>query len=159
MKLVDRDNTRSAGACMRTSWPIVLLGAALALPAWGQGVSTANGTVVDRDGNPVEGVVVTFVAKSKPDVPYKGTTNKKGRYAVSGMFTAKESEWWLMTCEVAGFVPVSVHIESRTVSRTLVGDPMTVALGPGKSPPEIIIRPLGSATVDWTLAPQEDVEA
>ena len=143
---------------MRLGW-LILLAAALALPAWGQGVSTANGSVVDREGNPVEGVVVTFVAKSKPDVPYKGTTNKKGRYSVSGMFTAKESELWLMSCQIVGFVPISVHIESRTVNRTLVGDPVTVPLGAGKLPPEIVIRPLGSATVDWTLAPQEDVEA
>ena len=48
------------------------------------------------------------------------------------------------------FPPVEVRIESRTVNRVLVGDPMTTKLRPGKKPPPIPIRPLGKATVHGT---------
>jgi tetratricopeptide (TPR) repeat protein len=130
-----------------------------ALPALAQGVSEANGSVVDRDGNPVPGAVVTFQAKSNPEIPYEGKTNKKGRYFVSGLFTGKEDDLWIMDCKAEGFVPVEVRVESRTVNRVLVGDPMTTKLRPGKKAPEIPIRPLGKATVDWTVAPAEAVEA
>jgi len=135
---------------------IVTLAAA---PAIAQGVSEASGSVVDREGNPVQGAVVTFQAKSNPEVPYEGKTNKKGRYFVSGMFTGKEDDVWVMDCKADGLVPVEVRVESRTVNRVLVGDPMTAKLRPGKKAPEIPIRPLGTATVDWTMAPVEEVEA
>jgi tetratricopeptide (TPR) repeat protein len=132
---------------------------AIALPASAQGVSEANGSVVDREGNPVQGVVVSFRAKSNPEVSYDGKTNKKGRYFVSGMFSVAEGEMWVIELESDEYTPVEVRIESRTVQKVLVGDPLTAKLKPGKKPPEFPIRPLGKAIVDWKVAPLEDVEA
>jgi tetratricopeptide (TPR) repeat protein len=136
----------------------LVLVVAATLPALAQGVSNAAGEVVDREGNPVPGAVVTFYAKSNMNTPYTGTTNKKGRYFVNGMFTGKEGEFWIMELEVEGQIPIEVRIVSRTVNRVLI-DEMTTKLRPGKKPPEIIIRPLGKATVDWTVAPAEEYEA
>jgi tetratricopeptide (TPR) repeat protein len=136
---------------------LVLLG--LALPALAQGVSEATGKVVDRAGEPVQGAVITFQAKSNPTTVYKGKTSKKGRYFVSGLFTGKEDDVWIMTFTAEGYEPVEVRIESRTVNRVLVGDPMTTKLRPGRKPPEFPIRPLGKAIVDWTVAPADEVEA
>jgi len=138
---------------------ILLLMAAACLPALAQGISEASGTVVDREGNPIKDAVVTFRAQSNPDVPYEATTNKKGRYFVAGMFSGKEDDLWIVDCAAAGLTPVEVRIESRTVNRVLVGDPMTTKLRPGKKPPEFPIRPLGKAKVDWTVAPAEEIEA
>ena len=139
------------GAC-------VMLIAAVTLPAFGQGVSEATGQVVDREGNPIQNAVVTFHSKSKPDVHYTAKTNKKGKYFVPGLFTAKEDELWLMEIKAEGLLPVEVRIVSRTVNKVLIDD-LTAKLGPGKKPPEIIIRPLGKATVDWTLAPADEFAA
>ena len=136
----------------------LLLIAAVTLPLLAQGVSEAVGRVVDREGNPIPGAVVTFYAKSNMEVPYTGKTNKKGHYSIPGMFTGKEGEFWIMMIEAEGQIPVEVHIVSRTVNRVLI-DEMTSKLGPGKQPPEIIIRPMGKATVDWTVAPEEEYEA
>ena len=127
--------------------------------ALGQGVSEADGKVVDRDGNPVADAVVTFYSASKPETKYSAKSNKKGRYFVTGMFSAVEEERWFMSCEAPGLAPVEVRVESRTVNRVLVGDIMTAKLRAGKAAPDIVIRPLGKATVDWTLAPLEDLEA
>jgi len=132
---------------------------AIALPVSAQGVSEANGSVVDREGNPIQGAVVSFRAKSNPDVAYEGKTNKKGRYFVAGMFSVAEGEMWVVELESDGYTPVEVRIESRTVNKVLVGDPLTAKLRPGKKPPEFPIRPLGKAIVDWKVAPLEDVEA
>ncbi len=136
----------------------LVLALAGSVPALAQGVSGATGDVVDREGNPIQNAVVTFYAKSKMDTPYTGKTNKKGRYFIAGMFTGKEDELWIMELEAVGLIPVKVHIVSRTVNRVLI-DELTTKLGPGKKPPEIIIRPLGKATVDWTVAPREEYEA
>jgi tetratricopeptide (TPR) repeat protein len=107
----------------------------------------------------VQGAVVSFRAKSNPDVDYTGRTNKKGRYFVSGMYSGREDDFWLVEFEAEGYVPVEVRVESRTVNKILVGDPMTVKLGPGKKVPEFPIRPLGQAVLDWKVAPAEEVEA
>ncbi len=136
----------------------LVLVVAVTLPALAQGVSEAAGEVVDREGNPVPDVVVTFYAKSNMNTPYKGKTNKKGKYFIPGLFTGKEGELWIMELEAEGQIPVEVRIVSRTVNRVLI-DEMTTKLRPGKTPPEIVIRPLGKATVDWTVAPKEEYEA
>ena len=131
----------------KTIIALAVLGIA-ALPVSAQGVSEATGNVVDREGNPIQSAVVSFHAKSNPGVPYTGKTNKKGRYFVAGMFSAAEGELWVVRIEAEGYAPVEVRIESRTVNRVLVGDPITTKLRPGKKPPEFPIRPLGKAIVD-----------
>jgi len=144
---------------MRKAIVILAFVTALSLPAVAQGVAEANGQVLDREGNPIEGAVVTFWAKSNSEVTYEDTTNKKGRYFVSGMFSAVEDERWYLKCEAEGLSPVEVRIESRNVNKVLVGDVMTSKLKFGQAAPDIVIRPLGKATVDWTLAPAEEAEA
>ena len=128
------------------------------MPAMAQGTSSAVGKVVDREGNPVQGARVTFRAKSAIDTAYTAKTNKKGRYFVEGMWTGKTNEFWIMEFEAEGMVPVSVNIVSRTVNRVLV-DELDQKLKPGQKPPEIIVRPLGKATVDWIVVPEGELEA
>ena len=109
----------------------LLLVVAVTLPVLAQGVSEATGQVVDREGNPIPGAVVTFYAKSNMEAPYTGKTNKKGNYFISGMFTGKEDEFWVMMIEAEGQIPIEVHVVSRTVNRVLI-DEMTTKLRPGK---------------------------
>jgi Flp pilus assembly protein TadD len=116
----------------------------------------ASGKVVDRDGNPLQGAVITFTSKSNPTMPYTGKTNKKGRYFVAGMFAVQGDEWNVMV-EYEGYLPVEMFIESRTVNRVLVGDPYTKKLKPDSGPWGLVIRPMGIAKVDFTMAPAEEV--
>lgn len=116
----------------------------------------ANGTVVDRDGNPIQGVVITFTAQSNPTIPYTGKTNKKGRYYVAGMFSTQGDMWDVMV-EYEGYLAVEMFVESRTVNRVLVGDPFTKKLKPDSGPWELMIRPMGTAKVDFTMAPADEV--
>jgi tetratricopeptide (TPR) repeat protein len=138
--------------------------AALALcagaPVWAQhDISAAQGKVLDREGQPIAGAVITFRPKSDPSKTYSATTNKKGVYSVSGLFTAVENDLWLVSVESEGHLPVAVRVESRSVSRVLLGAPMEVKLRGGKGVPEFPIAKMGSATVDFTLAAADAVLA
>jgi len=126
-----------------------------ALPAVGQATQEANGTVVDHEGNPVQGAHVIVWAESNPSMQYDGTTSKKGRYVIPGMFTAKENDLWKVTIEVEGYEAYEMHVESRTSNRTLIGDIRTIKLKPGAKPPGIPIRPFGKATVNFKVAPPD----
>lgn len=138
---------------------VLVLAAALAPSIEAQGVSEAQGKVVDREGNPVAGAVVTFRAGANTANEYSGATNAKGRYFVQGLYTPKEDESWFITIEKEGMLPVQVRVESRTVNRVLVGDIMEEPLSFEEKVPPIKIRPLGNATVDFTMAPAEAVQA
>jgi len=135
----------------------ILLLAAATLPAMAQATSEARGEIVDQNGDPVQGVTVTFSPESNPALTYQGTTSKKGKYFVPGMFTGKEQDMWKITLEVEGLVPYEMRLESRTANRTLVGDIRTVKIKPGQELPSVPIRPLGSATIDFKLAPPDQV--
>ncbi len=74
-----------------------------ALPAVAQdwaGKGRASGTVVDVDGQPVEGATVTMTPQDDPDVgPPAVTTNKKGRWSMLGLRHGA----WVVVVEKEGF--------------------------------------------------------
>ena len=122
------------------------------------GASEANGTVVDREGNPLVDVVVKFTPASQPTTTYDGKTNKKGRYFVPGLFNP-QGDQWIVDIEATGYLPVSMEVESRSVNRVLIGDVFTGQIPPGTAIPQVTIRPLGTARIDFTLAPRDEVMA
>lgn len=133
---------------------LLLCGVALA-----QGASEASGTIVDSAANPIEGVVVTFRPQSNATMSYSGKSNKKGKYFVAGLFTAKEDDMWNITVESEKYVVIHFEVESRNVNRVLIGDVMKAKLPFGAEIPEIAIRPLGRVRVDLVVAPAEEVKA
>jgi tetratricopeptide (TPR) repeat protein len=124
--------------------------------AVGQGASETFGTIVDREGNPVPDVKVSFVPQGNPTLVYSGKSNKKGRYFVQGLFTPKERDMWDIMVEAEGWVPINLFVESRNVNRVLIGD-FETKLPYGTKIPEISIRPLGKARVDFVMAPEEEI--
>jgi Flp pilus assembly protein TadD len=128
-----------------------------AVPAFGAaGMCEANGQVLDRDGNPIQGAVVTFTPKVPNAMPYTGKTNKKGRYFVSGMFNSQGDEWQVIV-ELEDYVAVEMVVETRTVNRVLVGDIFTKKLNPSSGPQNVIIKQMGNAKVDFTMIPADQV--
>ncbi len=140
-------------------WIPVLTIAAIALtaslPVAAQAASEARGQVTDVDGNPVVGAQVIYHAESNPSLEYKGKTSKKGRYFVPGLFTGKQGDMWVIRVEAEGLVPVEMYVESRTSNRTLIAPARTVTLKVNQAIPNIVIRPLGEATVDFKMATLE----
>jgi len=88
---------------------ILSLPGALAQEGLGRGRIT--GTVVDEQGNPIEGVSIVMenVYKTK----LNGTSNKKGHFAISGMGTGT----WLLTATRDGYAPHSQPLEVRQLRR------------------------------------------
>ncbi len=119
------------------------------------GASEANGTIEDRDGNPVAGATVTFVPQGNPTLEYTGKSNKKGRYFVPGLWTPKEDDRWNITVEAEGFTAVHVRIESRNVNKVLIGDILEQKLSSRSKIPEIGIRPMGKVKVDLKMTPSD----
>ncbi len=142
-----------------SSVPIALLLLMLAVsPASAQvGASEANGTIEDRDGNPVAGAEVTFVPQGNPTLEYTGKSNKKGKYFVAGLWTPKENDRWNITVEAEGFTPVHVRVESRNVNKVLIGDILEQKLSSRTKIPEIGIRPMGKVKVDLKMAPSDEL--
>jgi tetratricopeptide (TPR) repeat protein len=144
---------------VRFAIPIVLLLVAATLPVQAtSGSRDARGEVLDSEGNPVQGAIITFTpADSANKTPVTAKTNKKGRFFIN-LFSDKGDNFDI-AIEAEGFLPVEVFLESRNVNRTLVGDPITKQLKYGQSIPEIYIRPLGTGEVNITLAPEAEIVA
>ncbi len=143
---------------MRLRIQVVLLTlVAAAAPVAAQWTSEARGTVFDPEGNPIVGAVVTLAPSSNPTMTYPGKTNKKGRYFISGLYTAREGDRWSLTIKAEGYVPTQVRVEARTVNKVLVGDIRTKTLRPGAKLPQIMITPSGTAIVDFTLTLEDQV--
>ncbi len=122
------------------------------------GPREAQGVVLDGEGNPVQGAILTFTpADSANKQPVTAKTNKKGRFFIN-LFSDKGDNF-AIAIQAEGFLPVEVFLESRNVNRVLTGDPIKKQLKYGQSIPEIYIRPLGQGEVRITLAPEADVLA
>ena len=110
---------------MRTTVVTVALAGAILLFANPAAIAAepceAKGAVVDSDGNPVRGAVLTFTPRDNSAMSYTGKTNKKGRYFIPGMFASQGDEWRI-AIEAEGLVAVEMVVESRTVNKVLVGD-------------------------------------
>jgi tetratricopeptide (TPR) repeat protein len=114
------------------------------------GVSEASGEVVDQAGVPIEGAIVRFSAASSPGQVYKGKSNKKGRYYIPGLFTAKQGDTWNVEIEHPGYELIEAVIETRTVNKVLILKPDTWKAKEGRVG-GFEIPKLGVAKVDLKL--------
>ncbi len=120
------------------------------------GTSIVRGEVRDGEDKPLQGVEVTFVNTADPETPYVMKTNKKGRYFRDGLLFF-ETGRWVATAKLDGYVATKIEVTSRTDVAVIAK--FDKALGPGKKPPEINIRPFGEATVDFRLVPENEVQS
>ncbi len=138
---------------------LVLLAAAAVAPALAApATSDVMGTVVDKNGQPLADVVLRFQPVGG-ETPYEGKTNKKGKFWIAGMFNPTPDDRWKIEVVAPGWLPVSMHVESRNVNRQLMGEPYTTKIKAGGPIPEVKIRPLGTATIDLTFASEAEVQA
>jgi tetratricopeptide (TPR) repeat protein len=126
-----------------------------ALPVFGQaGMGEIRGKVTDADGNPLAGVEVTFSSTVNDTAVYTAKTNKKGRFLRSGIVYYHEGRW-KVTVDHEDYVPVWVHIESRT--QTALVDKFDKDLKPGTGIPLFYLRAFGKGVIDIKLAPAGEV--
>ncbi len=76
------------------------------------GKGRVNGTVVDEDGKPLEGVLIT-VQSLEFDTKLEGYTDEKGHFAVAGMGTGN----WRVTASKKGYTSSYVDMQIRQLRR------------------------------------------
>ena len=139
---------------------IALLLFACSLAAQGalmaQAVSEARGIIKDNEGNPLQGVKVTFRNTASDQAVYEMSTNKKGRYYIDNLLYYQNKEGrWLVSAELPGYVATSIEFTSRTQVRLV--DKFTKNLGPGVQVPPLNIRPFGEAEVNFIMTPEDQL--
>lgn len=90
---------------------IVLFSAIPSASQEGLGKGRISGIVVDENGNPVEGALIT-VESTRTDTKLEGTSDKEGRFAVAGMGTGM----WRITATKQGYGSSFVDMNVRQLS-------------------------------------------
>jgi Flp pilus assembly protein TadD len=141
----------------------LVLGALPVVPALALDLEEAKGKVVDADGNPVVGAEIVLTNVMPPNRVYTQKTDKHGRYWMSNLlhqpFDKSGKGKWKVTIQAEGYTTAKVSIESRTVDRTLIGDPFETKIRVGGQAVEVIIAGLGTATMDFALSKEAIQEA
>lgn len=135
---------------------ILLVALASAVAYAAPATCEARGTIVDENGDAIVGAKIIFAPTGNPATKYDGTTNKKGRYYVPGMFNPSSEGKWNVVIEAEGYLPISMEIETRTVNGVLI-DEASTKLNPNSSIPAVLIRAMGNARVDFVLSPADQV--
>jgi tetratricopeptide (TPR) repeat protein len=92
---------------------IILLTAGLAIGQAGRGIARMGGTVVDKDGKPIQGAKVTAVFDQPGGSTFETTTDKKGEWVFMGVGTGN----WLVTAAAKGYLPVTVSTYARQLEK------------------------------------------
>ena len=93
---------------------IILLTAGLAIGQAGHGIARMSGTVVDKDGKPVQGAKVTAVFDEPGGGTFETASDKKGEWVFMGVGTGN----WLVTAAAKGYLPVTVSTYVRQLEKT-----------------------------------------
>jgi tetratricopeptide (TPR) repeat protein len=97
---------------------------AVAVSALASGLAHAQssellGKVLDPDGKPVVGVEITAKNVMFPDRQYKGTTDKKGSFYVTGLIYTAQAQDWDISIKGEGWIPQSVKVLARDSQKNM----------------------------------------
>jgi Flp pilus assembly protein TadD len=110
------------------------------------------GKVLDAEGKPVAGAEVAAANTAFPERVYKGTSDKKGTYFVTGLLYAAQAQSWSISIKAEGWVPLSVKIVARDAQKTLYFSD-DVKLGATRMSTELKIRAFSEVRLDYTMRP------
>ncbi|MDH4197936.1 MAG: tetratricopeptide repeat protein [Candidatus Aminicenantes bacterium] len=100
---------------------LILLTAGFALGQAGRGVGRLGGIVLDLEGKPIVGAMVSLQFSQEENLKFEGKTDKKGEWSFLGLGTGA----WILTAVAAGYDPVTQSVQ---VSQLNVNPKVTVRL-------------------------------
>lgn len=109
MKDISRNTFLNLGALMSFLF-LAFISSSIAQEHMGKG--RVNGTVVDENGNPLEGVLIT-VESMKYETKLQGLSDENGLFAVAGMGTG----FWRVTASKKGYSSSYVNMNVRQLQR------------------------------------------
>ncbi len=110
------------------------------------------GKVYDPDGKPIVGAEISTWNTALPDRVYKGSSDKRGSFFVSGLLYEAQTPMWVVSIKGDGWVPASVKVVARDAQRTLYFSD-DVKLSAVKPSTEIRLRGFAEIRMDFTLRP------
>jgi Flp pilus assembly protein TadD len=110
------------------------------------------GKVHDMEGKPVVGAEVSSWNTAVPERVYKGTSDKKGNFLVSGLLYAAQQPVWKISIKGDGWVPLSVKIVARDAQRALYFSD-DVKLSAVKTDTELKMRAFAEIRLEFTMRP------
>ncbi len=110
------------------------------------------GKVYDPDGKPIVGAEISTWNTALPDRVYKGSSDKRGSFFISGLLYEAQTPMWVVSIKGDGWVPASVKVVARDAQRTLYFSD-DVKLSAGKPSTEIRLRGFAEIRMDFTLRP------
>ena len=115
--------------------------------------SELTGKVLDADGKPVAGAEIAAANVAFPERVYKGISDKKGAFFVTGLLYAAQAQDWTVSIKAGGWVPVTVKIVARDAQQTLYfsGDSKLTAAQPSTDLKKI--RGFSQIRLDFTMRP------
>jgi tetratricopeptide (TPR) repeat protein len=131
----------------------IVVAAAVSGVAHAQG-SELVGKVLDVNGKPVVGAEISTFNTAFPDRVYKGTSDKKGAFFVSGLLHAAQAPMWKVAIKADGWAPVTVKIVARDGQRTLYYSD-DAKLSVAKPDTEFKMRGFAEIRLEYTLRPAE----
>jgi Flp pilus assembly protein TadD len=108
------------------------------------------GKVYDAEGKPIVGAEISAWNTAAPDGVYKGASDKKGSFFVSGLLYAAQAPKWMVSIKANGWVPLSVKIVARDAQRTLYFSD-DVKLSAAKPSTEVTMRGFAEIRMDFTM--------
>lgn len=110
------------------------------------------GKVLDAEGKPVVGAEVVASNIAFPERVYKGASDKKGSFFVTGLLYTSQAPMWTVAIKADRWVPVAVKIVARDAQKTLYFSD-DVKLSAEKTSTEIKIRAFAEIRMEFTMRP------
>jgi len=110
------------------------------------------GKVLDAEGKPVAGAEVSASNTAFPERVYKGASDKKGNFFLTGLLYAAQAPMWTVAIKADGWVPVAVKIVARDAQKTLYFSD-DVKLSAARTSTEIKLRGFAEIRMEFTMRP------
>ena len=139
----------------RLAWLISSLGAVglLSSPAMAQTAQVV-GKVVDIAGAPIAGAEIEVQNADQGALVYKGTTDKKGNFVVTGVLASEQHPMWNILAKAEGHVPVKAAYVARTADKVRYADDEKKLTVQSPSIPTRV-KAFAEVRIDFTMAPGE----
>jgi Flp pilus assembly protein TadD len=113
------------------------------------------GKVVDGAGAPIADAQIEVQSPDSGSLVYRGSTDKKGGFLVSGILATEQHPVWNVTVKADGYLPVKASYVARTSDKVRYDAADAVKLSPRSPALQARIKAFAEVRVEFTMTPGE----